>query len=300
MWFLFAVLCALLWGGADLFYKKGTVAEDKYSPMKIVVAVGLVMGVHAILYMLIKNVSFTIMDVVKYLPISAMYIISMWVGYRGLRYLDLSIASPVQNASGALVSLLLLLVFQTEVNALDIIGMVIIFGGVIAMGIIDKKEEDYVPLIESEKKYSVSVLAILFPILYCVLDALGTFGDAVYLDELQIISEDAALVSYELTFLLCSLVCLTYLLVKKQKFEFKTDKFKLGAAIFETAGQFFYVFAMAGNAVIAVPLVGAYCIFSVIFSKIFLKEKLSVSKLIVVIGVIIGIILLGLSEGLQA
>ncbi len=300
MWFLFAVLCALLWGGADLFYKKGTVAEDKYSPMKIVVAVGLVMGVHAILYMLIKNVSFTIMDVVKYLPISAMYIISMWVGYRGLRYLDLSIASPVQNASGALVSLLLLLVFQTEVNALDIIGMVIIFGGVIAMGIIDKKEEDYVPLIESEKKYSVSVLAILFPILYCVLDALGTFGDAVYLDELQIISEDAALVSYELTFLLCSLVCLTYLLVKKQKFEFKTDKFKLGAAIFETTGQFFYVFAMAGNAVIAVPLVGAYCIFSVIFSKIFLKEKLSVSKLIVVIGVIIGIILLGLSEGLQA
>lgn len=300
MWFLFAVLCALLWGGADLFYKKGTVAEDKYSPMKIVVAVGLVMGVHAILYMLIKNVSFTIMDVVKYLPISAMYIISMWVGYRGLRYLDLSIASPVQNASGALVSLLLLLVFQTEVNALDIIGMVIIFGGVIAMGIIDKKEEDYVPLIESEKKYSVSVLAILFPILYCVLDALGTFGDAVYLDELQIISEDAALVSYELTFLLCALVCLTYLLVKKQKFEFKTDKFKLGAAIFETAGQFFYVFAMAGNAVIAVPLVGAYCIFSVIFSKIFLKEKLSVSKLIVVIGVIIGIILLGLSEGLQA
>lgn len=300
MWFLFAVLTALLWGAADLFYKKGTVSEDKYSPMKIVIAVGLVMGIHAIGYILIEDVSFTIMDVVKYLPISAMYIISMWVGYRGLRYLDLSISSPVQNASGAVVVLLLLIIFQSEVTVLDIIGMVFIFGGVIVMGIIDKKEEDYVPLIDSDKKYSVSVLAILFPILYCLLDALGTFGDAVYLDELQIISEDAALVSYELTFLLCAIVCFIYLLVKKQKFDFKSDKFKLGAAIFETGGQFFYVFAMAGNAVIAVPLVGAYCIFSVILSRIFLKEKLSVSKLLVVIGVILGIVLLGLSEGLQA
>ncbi len=300
MWFLFAVLTALLWGAADLFYKKGTVSEDKYSPMKIVIAVGLVMGIHAIGYMLIEKVSFTIMDVIKYLPISAMYIISMWAGYRGLRYLDLSISSPVQNASGAVVVLLLLIIFQSEVTVLDIIGMVFIFAGVIVMGIIDKKEDDYVPLVDSDKKYSVSVLAILFPILYCILDALGTFGDAVYLDELQIISEDAALVSYELTFLLCAIVCFIYLLVKKQKFDFKNDKFKLGAAIFETGGQFFYVFAMAGNAVIAVPLVGAYCIFSVILSRIFLKEKLSLSKLLVVIGVILGIILLGLSEGLQA
>lgn len=27
MWFIFAVLCALSWGGADLFYKKGSVAR---------------------------------------------------------------------------------------------------------------------------------------------------------------------------------------------------------------------------------------------------------------------------------
>lgn len=300
MWFVFALLTALLWGVADLFYKKGTVSEDKYSPMKTVIFVGLVMGVHAIIYIFANEVTFTIMDVVKYLPISAMYIISMWIGYRGLRYLDLSIASPVQNCSGALVVLLLLIVFQAEVTVLDIIGIIIIFAGIIGMSIIEKKEEDYVPLIEADKKYSVSVLAILFPILYCILDALGSFGDAIVLDQLSIISEDAALVSYELTFLVCGIACLIYLLAKKQKFTVKDDKFKLFAAIFETGGQFFYVFAMAGNAVIAVPIVGAYCIFSVIFSRFFLKEKLSVSKLIVVIGVIVGIVLLGLSEGLQA
>ena len=300
MWFLFAVLTALLWGAADLFYKKGTVAEDKYSPMKIVVAVGVVMGIHAIIYIFVESVSFTFLDIVKYLPISAMYIISMWIGYKGLRYLDLSISSPVQNASGALVVLLLLIFFQSHVTVLDIIGIVIIFAGIFCMGIIEKKQGDYVPLVDSDKKYQVSVLAILFPILYCIIDALGTFGDGVVLDELALISEDAALVAYELTFLACAIVCLIYLLVKKQKFSFKEDKDKFIAAIFETGGQFFYVFAMAGNAVIAVPLIGAYCIFSVILSRIFLKEKLTKWQLVVAITVILGIILLGISEGLQS
>ncbi len=298
-WFVFALLTALLWGAADLFYKKGTVAEDKYSPMKIVVAVGFVMGLHALVYGLINRVSFTINDVVTYLPVSAMYIISMAIGYKGLRYLDLSVASPVQNASGALVVILLLLVFQAKVTVYDVIAIVLVFAGIIGMGVIEKKEDDYVPLIESDKKYAVSVLAIVFPILYCVIDALGTFGDAVVLEQLKIISEDAALISYELTFFVCAVVCFIILLCKKQKFDFKSDKFKLTAAIFETGGQFFYVFALAGNSVIAVPIVGSYCIFSVIFSRIFLKEKLSPRKLVMVILVIVGIVLMGVSEGLQ-
>ncbi len=299
-WFAFALLTALLWGAADLFYKKGTVAEDKYSPMKIVVAVGLVMGVHALIYGLINHVSFTFKDVLTYLPVSAMYIISMAIGYKGLRYLDLSVASPVQNASGALVVLLLLIVFQAQVTVFDIIAIVLVFAGIIGMGIIEKSEDDYVPLVESDKKYTVSVLAILFPILYCIIDAMGTFGDAVVLEQLKLIAEDAALISYELTFFICAVVCFIVLIIKKQKFDFKSDKFKLMAAAFETGGQFFYIFAIAENSVISVPIVGSYCIFSVIFSRIFLKEKLSLKKFIMVVLVVIGIILMGISEGLQA
>ncbi len=299
-WFAFALLTALLWGAADLFYKKGTVAEDKYSPMKIVVAVGLVMGVHALIYGLINHVSFTFKDVLTYLPVSAMYIISMAIGYKGLRYLDLSVASPVQNASGALVVLLLLIVFQAQITVFDIIAIVLVFAGIIGMGIIEKSEDDYVPLVESDKKYTVSVLAILFPILYCIIDAMGTFGDAVVLEQLKLIAEDAALISYELTFFICAVVCFIVLIIKKQKFDFKSDKFKLMAAAFETGGQFFYIFAIAENSVISVPIVGSYCIFSVIFSRIFLKEKLSLKKFIMVVLVVIGIILMGISEGLQA
>ena len=54
-------------------------------------------------------------------------------------------------------------------------------------------------------------------------------------------------------------------------FEIRKEKSKIIAAIFETIGQFFYVYAMSGNAVIATPIVGSYCILSLIWSRIFLN-----------------------------
>ena len=52
-----------------------------------------------------------------------------------------------------------------------------------------------------------------------------------------------------------------------------TQKDKFLAAILETAGQFTYVFAMSGNAIIAAPIISSVCVVSVILSRIFLKEK---------------------------
>ena len=48
MWFWFAVIALLCWSGSDLFSKIGCQdASDKYSHLKMVMAVGLVMGLHA-------------------------------------------------------------------------------------------------------------------------------------------------------------------------------------------------------------------------------------------------------------
>ena len=46
-WYTAAVLTIILWGITDLFYKKGTDPNDKYSHLRIVFMVGLVMGVQA-------------------------------------------------------------------------------------------------------------------------------------------------------------------------------------------------------------------------------------------------------------
>ena len=71
------------------------------------------------------------------------------------------------------------------------------------------------------------------------------------------------------------------------------------AAILETIGQFFYVFAMAsGYAIIAAPLIASYSIFSIILSRIFLKEKLTKKQYMIISVVIFGIILLGIADEL--
>src|SRR5699024_423804 len=68
------------------------------------------------------------------------------------------------------------------------------------------------------------------------------------------------------------------------------------AALLETGGQFFYVFAMAGNAIIAAPLIAAHGIFSVILSRIFLKEIMSKRQYLMIVIVMIGIIILGFTD----
>ena len=128
--------------------------------------------------------------------------------------------------------------------------------------------------------------------MYCLLDGLGTFLDGIYLDKLELISEDSALVCYEFTFLLFALFALLFLRRKKEKIVFSNQKEKISAAIFETAGQFFYVFAMAENSTISAPIVGSYCILSMILSRIFLKEKLSFKKYIALAVAIVGLIIL--------
>lgn len=302
MWFLFALLTTLAWGTADLFYKRGADSKDKYSTIKIGIMVGLVMGLHGILYMLINGIKFDPFDMIKYLPVSFFYILSMLIGYWGLRYIELSISSPVQNSSGALTAIALIIMFPKKLGLFNLMGIILITGGVIGLAVLEKKLQS--AALETEEinidpKYKIGVLAITFPILYAVIDAIGTAADGIYLDELSLISEDAALLAYEFTWLIYAIIAIIYLtLIKKQKFNPLKEPIRSSAAIFETAGQFFYVFAMSKNAVIAAPLIASYSIVSVILSRIFLKEKLSKQHYALIIIVMIGILILGIADEL--
>ena len=76
MWFLFTLLTTALWSLAELFYKKGAREDEKYAHLKICVCVGFVMGAHA-LYTIVTGGGYNPVNIVKYLPVSACYILSM-------------------------------------------------------------------------------------------------------------------------------------------------------------------------------------------------------------------------------
>ena len=307
MWLVFALATTLLWGAADLFYKKGADARDRYSHLKTAVMVGLVMGLHACYTLVFGGVSYNPVNLLVYLPVSMMYILSMTIGYFGLRYLELSISSPIQNSSGAVTCILCLLLLGQSMDLLSGVAVVCICLGVFLLGWFERVK--YRSVRAEDQKYAIGFMAFMMPVLYCVIDALGTFFDAFYLDDIERTPlvgvteqnfEEVANISYELTFLICAALLLFYIcIVKRQRFAILGQRDRGIAAVLETAGQFTYVYAMSGgNGVVAAPLIASYCVFSVLFSAAFLKERLKGKQYAVILLVLLGIVLLGVAEGL--
>ena len=300
MWFWFSIIALFCWSGSDLFSKIGCADKsDKYSHFKMVTAVGVVMGIHALYEIFVSGVPIDLPSLLKYLPVSALYILSMTIGYVGLRYIELSVSSPICNSSGAIVSILCIVALGDRFDVPVYIAIALICAGVIGLSFVEAKEDDELRRLRQEKanyKYSKSALAIILPLMYCLLDALGTFADSMVLETLD---EDVANVAYELTFLVCGIASFIYVkFIKKQKYLPKKEGPKYVGAIFETIGQFAYIYALADSehVAMAAPIISAYCVASVVWGRIFLKEKLSVKHYITIAVAVAGIIILGIYD----
>lgn len=299
-WFWFSIIALLCWSGSDFFSKIGCRdSKDKYSQFKMVMAVGLVMGVHA-LYEIIGGVQISWQVILQYLPVSLLYIGSMALGYVGLRYIELSISSPICNASGALVAVASLIMGTAEMDhPLQYVAVALACLGVVGLGIVEATEDKDLRAARQEAsnyKYAKSWLALALPIAYCMLDAAGTFADAIVLETLD---EDSANVAYELTFFAAGICCFVYtVLIKKQPLVAKLERPKYIGALFETAGQFAYIYALADSEHVAMsaPIISSYCVASVIWSRIFLKEKLSWKHYGAIFITVCGIILMGVFD----
>ena len=302
MWFWFAIIALLCWSGSDLFSKIGCQdARDKYSHLKMVTAVGLVMGLHAAYEIFFGGVEISGKILLTYLPVSALYILSMAIGYLGLRYIELSISSPICNSSGAIVAVLTLVTVGVgeDLPPVALVAVAFVCVGVIALGFTEANEDEELRKArqdESNHHYAKSWLAITIPVIYCLLDALGTFADS---RVLEVLDEDSANVAYELTFLIVGMLSLFYVaVVKKQRFFPRQEAPKYTGAVFETIGQFFYIYALADSEHVAfsAPIISSYCVASVIWSRLFLKEKLSKKHYASIALVVVGIVILGILD----
>ena len=299
-WFWFSIIALLCWSGSDFFSKIGCRdASDKYSQYKMVTAVGVVMGIHAAIEIFVGGVEISWQVIWTYLPVSLLYIGSMTLGYVGLRYIELSISSPICNASGALVAIIAIVSGTAGKMAIaQYIAIFLACAGVIGLGFVEANEDDDLRAARQEAsnyKYAKSWLALALPIAYCILDAAGTFADDLVLETLN---EDSANVAYELTFLVAGIVSFVYtVIIMKQKLLPKAEGPKYIGAAFETAGQLAYIYALAsGESALAAPIIASYCMASVLWSRLFLKEKLSWKHYLMIGFVVAGIVILGIYD----
>ena len=306
-WLFFSVATALLWGTAELFYKKGARPDEKYSHLKISVWVGVVMGIHAVYTLLTQDIGFNPMNLLIYLPVSLFYIFSMTFSYFGMRFLEESISDPIENTAGVICVLLFAIFMGDEFSALTWIAVGVITVGVVGVSYLENKGET-----PRKKTYGkkLAVVAFIMPFLYALLDAFGTFLDdafflvedianAPFVDVTEETMEAVANTSYELTFALFALGLFIFMKAKGVKFgPVPQHKDKILAAVFETAGQFTYVYALGGVDAVAAPILSSVCVVSLLLSRIFLKEKLSWKTYAFIAVVIVGILLLAVAEEL--
>lgn len=318
MYYIFSILALLCWSGSDLFSKMGTRERDKNSHWKVVFAVGLIMGIHFFITLIggaiIDNTvgvdgvhkivaslfytDFKLMDFINYLPVASLYILAMVFGYIGLRYIELSISSPICNSSGALAFLLCLVfgIFSTEdITVTTIVGILMITVGIIALGFVEQREDEEVRKARQERanrKYTKSILAFLLPISYLIIDALGTAGDE-FIFATSDITDYAANSAFELTFFVLAVFAFVWLKFIKKDVVFKGNKNLFWGGLCETVGQIFYMAVMFSDFSVGMVIISAYCAISVLWSRIFLKEKMSWKHYVVIAMVIAGIVILG-------
>ena len=302
MWLFFTLVTTLLWGAAELFYKKGSHENCKYDHLRVCVLVGAVMGIHAVFTLLTSDIAYNPMNLISYLPVSLCYILSMACSFFGIRFIEESLADPIENTAGAMCSLMCVIFLGESIAPAVWVAIAIIVIGIIGVS----RTESSAEVNRSQKLGKrLAVVAFAMPFCYAVIDALGSFLDIFFLEMetsplIGVTEENIELVanvSYELTFAICGLILFIFMKAKRVKFELPKQGDKVIAAICETAGQLTYVYAMSGNGAIAAPILSSVCVVSLILSRIFLKEKLTKKQYLFIGIIIVGILMLAVLEG---
>ena len=302
MWLFFTLATTLLWGVAELFYKKGSREDAKYDHLRVCVLVGAVMGIHAVFTLMTTDIDYDPRNLIAYLPVSMCYILSMACSFFGIRFIEESLADPIENTSGAICAILCVVVLGETIAPGVWVAIALTVIGIIGVSYTEQSAE-----VNRKQRLGsrLAIVAFAMPFCYAIIDAVGCLLDIFFLDmatsPLIGITEDnielVANVSYELTFAICGMLLFAFMMWKQVKFELPKQKDKAVAAVCETAGQLTYVYAMSGNGAIAAPILSCVCVVSLLLSRIFLKEKLTKKQYMFIAVIITGILMLAVLEG---
>ena len=313
-WLLLIFSCIILWGITDILYKKSSDYNDPLSQYKAFVWLGMVMGlagaIMAICSDTLRDSIMMVKDNLYLIPLCIFYALALFFGLLGAKHLDASVVSPLENIDGAITAIILYMFFfltgrshvTDSIGIMDIIGTVAITTGVIFLGIQEHKlSKQEMNLEEDKKKHRLGALALIFPIIYNLVDAVSMVAVGITVsEETEVAIPDIDFFIFEsLGFLVVAICMWLYMLIaKKYKYNpFKKEELvRCGAATSETLGTMTYIFAVASNPILTAPITSSYCLVTVVLARIFLKERLTKKQYLSVAFVIVGIVLLGISE----
>lgn len=139
-------------GCADLFYKMSNTQQDKYSHLKTIFIVGIALFIVGLVELHKVGFNYDYSKIIVYFPVTIMYISSMAIGYFGLKYLEVSVSSPIQNSSGVGAALLSFLILGKTMEFQEAVLVGLLSLGILVLGILEKNQDK--ELQETIKKHT--------------------------------------------------------------------------------------------------------------------------------------------------
>lgn len=313
---ILAIACMVIWGLTDIFDKKGSPREDPLACYKFMVWQGIISSILVIALAPMSETGILLPAQLRknavYILISMAYPISIMFGLNGMRYLDASIASPLENIDGMIAPIFMLIYFLATgtiesigsvLSVWNFIGVALVITGVILIGKVEQElaDQDTTVLADGKKK-RIGAKALIFPLAYSIFDAAFTVSGGVilYSEGSVAMGEMDYTILYNLAFAVSGLFSYLYIWVKTKHpyhpFR-KTETPKLFSGIMDPLGGVCYTYALAANPVLFAPITSSYCVVTIFASHILLKEKLQ-KKQYTCLGILVaGIVILAVSSG---
>ena len=313
-WFILTLACIVLWGITDILYKASWDYNDPLSHHKTFVWIGIIM---ALAGCIMANWSDTLLtsiinikDNLYLMPLNIAYALALFFGLLGKKHLDASVVSPLENIEGPLEVIILYVLFLITGNSslikkfgvVQIIATVAIVIGVILLAIQEHKlSKQESQLGDHKKKHRLGALALIFPLVYTLVDATSMVAVSISLSEkteTSIPDIDFFIIECAGFALVAICVWLYMFIVKKHAYNpFQEEELvRCGAATGETFGTMTFILASAINPRLTAPVTSLYCLVTIVLARIFLKERLNKKQYVALAFLVIGIALIGIFD----
>ena len=313
-WFLLTLSCIILWGVTDILLKKSLDYSDPLSQFKTFIWMGLVMalagGIMGICSDTLPDSIRMVGDNLYLIPLCIFYVIALFFGILGTKHLEASVVSPLENIDGAIAAIILYIFFlftdsthlTDKIDVVDVVGTVAIVVGVVLLGIQEQKlSKQEINLTDNKKKHRLGALALIFPIVYNLVDAASMVAMGVTVSgETEVSIPDIDFFFFECVgFTVGTIFVWLYLLIAK-KYVYnpfkKTELSRCGAGVGDSLGTMAFTFAVGINPILTAPVTSSYCLVTIILARILLKERLTKRQYMSLAFLVVGIALLGVSE----
>ena len=313
-WIILTLTCIVLWGITDILLKKSLDYSDSLSQYKTFIWIGLVAALSGAIAAFSSD---TLPDSIRMvadnlylIPLCIFYVIALFFGLLGAKHLEASVVSPLENVDGAIAAIILYIFFlfadsthlTDKIGVVDVIGTVAIVAGVVLLGIQEQKlSEQEISLDANKKKHRLGALALIFPIVYNLVDAASVVAMGITVSgETEVSIPDIDFFFFECVGFAVSAVCVWLYLLTVKKYVYnpfkKTELTRCGAGLGDTLGTMAFTFAVGINPILTAPVTSSYCIVTIILARIFLKERLTRKQYLSLAFLVVGIALLGISE----